>query len=61
MTSADPTLINCCFCNKPVDLKTAKTNEAGKAVHEECYVLTQTVREVTRRTHHQPRASCLLR
>ena len=30
---------NCSICNKPVDLLTAKTDAAGKAVHEECYVL----------------------
>jgi hypothetical protein len=25
---------NCAVCKKPVDLRTAKTNERGKAVHE---------------------------
>jgi hypothetical protein len=34
-------LVGCVICNKPVDLRTAKTNEAGKPVHEECYVLRQ--------------------
>jgi hypothetical protein len=29
----------CSVCNEPVDL-TAKTNEEGKTIHEECY-LTQ--------------------
>jgi hypothetical protein len=28
----------CAVCRKPVDLKTAKTDDSGKAVHEECYV-----------------------
>lgn len=29
----------CSMCVKPVPLETCKTDEAGKAVHEECYVL----------------------
>jgi hypothetical protein len=32
-------LLNCSICNEPVTLETTKTDEAGKAVHEECYVL----------------------
>jgi hypothetical protein len=28
----------CPFCNEAVDLETTKTNEDGKAVHEECYI-----------------------
>jgi hypothetical protein len=32
---------NCWICNRPIDLKIAKTNAAGKAVHEECYVLKE--------------------
>jgi len=39
--------LNCSICNKPVDLNTAKTNEAGRAVHEECYVLRETLKHVT--------------
>ena len=27
---------NCAVCNKPVDLRTAKTNERGIAEHERC-------------------------
>ena len=29
----------CSLCNQPVELRTAKTNVDGKAVHEECYTL----------------------
>jgi hypothetical protein len=29
----------CSLCNEPVDLRTAKTDEHGKPIHEECYVL----------------------
>ena len=32
-------LLKCSICNEPVALETTKTDEAGKAVHEECYVL----------------------
>ena len=27
----------CAICRKPVKLEVAKTDEGGKAVHEECY------------------------
>lgn len=29
----------CSICNEPVDLETAKTDECGRAIHENCYVL----------------------
>jgi hypothetical protein len=29
----------CCLCSDPVDLRTAKADEYGKAIHEACYVL----------------------
>jgi hypothetical protein len=29
----------CSLCNEPVELETAKTDENGSAVHEECYTL----------------------
>lgn len=28
----------CPICNKPVILESARVNELGKAVHEECYL-----------------------
>jgi hypothetical protein len=31
--------INCSTCHKPVALEIAKTDEVGRAVHEECYFL----------------------
>ena len=31
--------MNCSICHKPVALETAKTDEVGEAVHEECYIL----------------------
>jgi GAF domain-containing protein len=31
--------INCSICNKPAALETAKTDDTGRAVHEEFYVL----------------------
>jgi len=39
---------NCPICNKPVDLKTTKTNASGQPVHEECYVLRQALKNATR-------------
>jgi hypothetical protein len=29
----------CHICNKPVQLETAKTDDAGSTVHEGCYLL----------------------
>jgi hypothetical protein len=29
----------CSICNTPVPLETAKTDESGAAIHEECYLL----------------------
>jgi hypothetical protein len=34
----DVRLPKCSICNEPVEIKTAKTDEDGKAVHEDCYV-----------------------
>ena len=31
--------LHCLICHKPVQLENAKTDERGKAVHEECYAL----------------------
>jgi len=28
----------CSICNEPVEIKTAKTDSKGQAVHEDCYV-----------------------
>lgn len=35
---ASQRVIVCCICGGPVPLETSKTDERGKAVHEECYV-----------------------
>ena len=35
--SAKTTL--CSVCNEPVSLETAKTDETGQAIHEECYLV----------------------
>jgi hypothetical protein len=32
----DVRLPNCSICNEPLELKTSKTDENGKAVHEDC-------------------------
>jgi len=34
-----PRFPTCSLCNEPVELETSKTDEDGKAVHEECYAL----------------------
>ncbi len=32
------TPLQCAYCNQPLELETTKTDEDGRAVHEECYV-----------------------
>jgi hypothetical protein len=34
----------CYICNKPVRLEQSKTDESGRAIHEECYVLATLLR-----------------
>jgi hypothetical protein len=49
MARSSPFEITCAICNKPVDITTTKTNDRGKAVHEECYV-QQALKDATRPT-----------
>ncbi len=34
----------CCICAGPISLERSKTDERGRAVHEECYVRKMTLR-----------------
>lgn len=45
MASPTESEFNCSICNQPVDLETAKTDDKGKAVHAECYVLNVAVKQ----------------
>ena len=40
-------LPKCNICNRAVELETAKTDEDGKAVHEECYVRIIRLKAIT--------------
>jgi hypothetical protein len=42
-----PALPACLICNKEVQLETAKTDEVGRALHEECYLLRLNLRRST--------------
>ncbi len=37
----------CSYCNPPLQLEPAKTDEDGQAVHEECYVSKHAMGEPT--------------
>ena len=37
----------CSICNEPVELEAAKTDEDGRAVHEECYMRRMRLKQVT--------------
>ena len=47
-------LFLCCLCGDPVDLRTAKTNEYGKAIHEDCYVLRMRMKRGVLRPSQDP-------
>jgi hypothetical protein len=38
MTHPLPSLPSCAICRQPVRLETAKTDENGQPVHEDCYL-----------------------
>jgi hypothetical protein len=54
MAQAAQPEFNCAVCNKPVDLKTAKTNERGEVVHERCYARKQVLIRATQGTNQRP-------
>jgi len=43
----------CRICDKPIKLETAKIDEEGKAVHEECYVRKLRLQEASQSGHAQ--------
>lgn len=47
----------CAICGKPVPLETAKGDEGGRSVHEQCYVLKLTRDRVAREGGHRSGAS----
>jgi hypothetical protein len=47
MAGAAQTNYTCSICCMPVDINVAKTDAAGRAVHEECYVLQQMLKTLT--------------
>src|ERR1700727_373988 len=38
MPTPTPPEFRCSYCSQPLELETAKTDEDGQAVHEECYI-----------------------
>jgi hypothetical protein len=40
-------LANCAICGEPMELETTKTDEDGKAVHEDCYAARMRLRQIT--------------
>jgi hypothetical protein len=40
-------LPKCSICDEPVELETAKTDEDGKPVHEDCYIRRTRLKEIT--------------
>jgi hypothetical protein len=42
--------LKCRICRKPVPVETAKTDDRGQAVHEECYIVSLTQKPATSTT-----------
>ena len=40
-------LPQCAICNEPVELNTAKTDEDGKTVHEDCHIQKMRLKKIT--------------
>jgi formylmethanofuran dehydrogenase subunit E len=42
-------VLRCTICHEPVPVETAKTDSNGKAIHEECYMISMAGKTVTSR------------
>lgn len=47
LASSHSALIRCSLCDMPVPIESSKTDENGKAVHEECYLLRLRLEQAT--------------
>lgn len=39
--------VRCSICEKPVSLESAKADEYGRTIHEECYALKMKLKQAT--------------
>lgn len=49
-------VLSCSICRQPVPLETAKTDGNGRAIHEECYIMSLSRETAASRTSSIPRA-----
>jgi hypothetical protein len=42
-----PQSVRCSICDKPVSLESAKADEYGRTIHEECYALKMKLKQAT--------------
>jgi len=47
-------VLRCTICHEPVPVETAKTDSYGKAIHEECYMLSVAGKTVIARPASNP-------
>lgn len=40
-------VVRCSICEQPVSLESAKTDEYGRTIHEECYALKMKLKQAT--------------
>ena len=49
-------VLHCTICHQPVPVETAKTDGNGRAIHEECYLMSLTADAAATRMNSIPRA-----
>ena len=49
-------VLRCTICSQPVPVETAKTDANGRAIHEECYLMSVTAETAASGTRSRPRA-----
>jgi hypothetical protein len=49
-------VLHCTICHQPVPVETAKTDGNGRAIHEECYLMSLTADTAASRMNSIPRA-----
>lgn len=47
-------VLRCTICSQPVPVETAKTDSYGKAIHEECYMISLAEKTVASRPGSNP-------
>jgi hypothetical protein len=47
-------ILHCRMCHKPVAIETAKTDGEGQAIHEDCYLMSVTGKQMAAKDRRAP-------